>query len=337
MRRPSPSSNVLPVQIVIYPGFKSMEAVGPINVLTYANRHLEERGDPRRYDITLTAPTQGMIPSDTLIALEAAAPLPDTPCATVMVTGAPDIETALCNHPEIVGWCRDHAPAASRFAAFCSGSFFLAASGHLAGRRATTHWSVAALLRRRFPDVQVEPDAIFIQDGNLWTSAGVSAAIDLTLAFVEQDFGHDLALSVARDLVIYLKRPGGQSQFSAALTSQMTSSTGIRDIQTWVFGNLDHPLTADALAKRSGMSVRNFSRLFQKETGLTPAQFVESARCEKAVSLLLDTSLPMKSIAFEAGFASDEQMRKVFTRRFSLTPKQYRERFSTSGNTGTRG
>jgi len=321
---------IQPVDIVIYPGFKSMEAAGPINVFTYANRHLEDRGDPRSYAIRLAAPKPGMIPSDTLIALEATSPLPAGPCATVMITGAPDIEAALKTYPEIVEWCRRVAPETSRFAALCSGSFFLAASGQLAGRRATTHWSVADLLGRRFPDIQVEPDAIFVKDGNLWTSAGVSAAVDLALAFVEQDFGRDLALSVARDLVIYLKRPGGQSQFSTALTSQMTSSSDIRDVQSWVFGNLDQSMTVDALAKQAGMSVRNFTRLFQRETGTTPAQFVESARCEKAVSLLLDTSLPMKAVAHEAGFPSDEQMRKVFARRFSLTPKQYRDRFSRS-------
>jgi len=320
----------LPVHIIIYPGFKSMEAVGPINVLSYANRHLESRGDPRRYKITLAAPDPGSIPSDTLISLDASCALPSASCSTVMVTGAPDIETALQSQPEIIQWSRETAPKTDRFAALCSGSFFLAASGHLDGRRAATHWSVAGLLQKRFPEVRVEPDAIFVQDDNLWTSAGVSAAIDLTLAFVEQDFGHDLALSVARDLVIYLKRPGGQSQFSAALNSQMTSSSDIRDLQTWVYGNLEKPLTAGVLAKHSGMSVRNFTRLFHKETGMTPAQFVESARCETAVNLLLETSLPLKTIAYEAGFPSDEQMRKVFSRRFSLTPRDYRARFSTS-------
>jgi transcriptional regulator GlxA family with amidase domain len=209
------------VDILIYPGFKSMEAVGPVSVFTYANRHLERRSDPRRYDIRVVAPEPGMIPSDTLLSLEATTRLSvDDASDTVLIAGAPDIERALDEMPMIVDWCRVSSSRISRLAALCSGSFFLAASGALDGKRTTTHWSVAALLQHRFPRVHVDADAIFIQDGNLWTSAGVTAAIDLALAFVEQDFGRDLALEVARDLVIFLKRPGGQSQFSTVLTSQ---------------------------------------------------------------------------------------------------------------------
>ncbi|WEX85732.1 GlxA family transcriptional regulator [Sinorhizobium garamanticum] len=319
------------IDVVIYPGFKSMEAVGPVNVFTYANRHLERRGDPRRYDIRITAPDPGMIPSDTLLSLEATAKLAaDDVADTVMITGAPDIERALDETPMIVDWCRANSGKIPRLAALCSGSFFLAASGALDGRRATTHWSVATLLQQRFPRVQVAADAIFIQDGNLWTSAGVSAAIDLALAFVEHDFGRDLALEVARDLVIFLKRPGGQSQFSTTLTSQMTTSPSVRELQSWVLANLGNPIKVDDLARRAGMSVRNFARLFQKETHTTPAEFIEIARCERAMGLLLDTNLPMKTIAFRCGFPSDEQMRKVFQRRFSLTPREYRERFKTT-------
>ncbi len=178
------------VHVVIYPGFKSMEAVGPVNVLSYANRHLAARGDPRRYDITLAAPEPGAIPSDTLISLEAG-PLPEGPLATVMVAGALDIQAALARETGLVDWCRRRAFEAERFAALCSGSFFLAAAGVLDGRRAATHWSVAELLQRRFPKVRVDADAIFVQDGSLWTSAGVTAAIDLALAFVEQDNAGD--------------------------------------------------------------------------------------------------------------------------------------------------
>lgn len=315
--------------IVIYPGFKSMEAVGPVNVLTYANRHLAARGDPRRYDIVLVAPEPGAIPSDTLISLEAG-PLPEGPLATVMVAGALDIQAALAREAGLVEWCRRRAFEAERFAALCSGSFFLAAAGVLDGRRAATHWSVADLLQRRFPKVRVDADAIFVQDGSLWTSAGVTAAIDLALAFVEQDFGRDLALAVARDLVIYLKRPGGQSQFSAALTSQMRGPRGMRDIQSWLLANLDRPLRIPDMAACAGMSPRNFTRLFAAELGTTPASYLESARCERAKALLLDSDLPLKAVAFRCGFTSDEQLRKAFLRRFSLTPRDYRDRFRTT-------
>ncbi len=317
------------VHVVIYPGFKSMEAVGPVNVLSYANRHLAARGDPRRYDIVLAARQPGIVPSDTLISLEAG-PLPEGPLATVMVAGALDIQAALAREAGLVEWCRRRAFEAERFAALCSGSFFVAAAGVLDGRCAATHWSVAELLQSRFPKVRVDADAIFVQDGSLWTSAGVTAAIDLALAFVEQDFGRDLALAVARDLVIYLKPPGGQSQFSAALTSQMRGPPGMRDIQAWLLANLDRPLRIPDMAARAGMSPRNFTRLFAAELGTTPASYLEGVRCERAKALLLDCDLPLKAIAFRCGFTSDEQLRKAFLRRFSLTPRDYRDRFRTT-------
>lgn len=317
------------VHMVIYPGFKSMEAVGPVNVFSYANRHLAARGDPRRYDIVLAAPRPGAIPSDTPILLDAG-PLPEGPLATVMVAGALDIQAALARESALVDWCRRRAFQAERFAALCSGSFFLAAAGLLDHRRAATHWSVAGLLQRSFPAVRVDADAIFVQDGSLWTSAGVTAAIDLALAFVEQDFGRDLALAVARDLVIYLKRPGGQSQFSAALTGQMIGPPGMRDIRSWLLANLDRPLRIPDMAARAGMSPRNFTRLFAAELGTTPASYLESLRCERAKALLLDSDLPLKVVAFRCGFTSDQQLRKAFLRRFALTPRDYRERFRTA-------
>lgn len=319
------------IHLVIYPGFKSMEAIGPINVFSYANRHLAALGDPRRYQIQLVAPQPGAIPSDTLIALSTTATLPQHEALdTVLITGSPEIESAVAQETALVQWCQRRAADARRFAALCSGSFFLAAAGALNGRRATTHWSVAALLKRHYPEVRVDADAIFVQDGNLWTSAGVTAAIDLSLAFVEQDFGRNLALAVARDLVIYLKRPGGQSQFSTLLDSQTHATPEIRDVQTWIMSNLDKPLQVEDMAERAGMSVRNFTRLFKQETGMPPANYIANARCERAATLLLDSDLPLKTIAFRSGFPSDEQMRKVFVRRFSLTPRAYRARFATS-------
>lgn len=321
----------LPIHLVIYPGFKLMEAAGPLSVLSNANRHLAARGDPRRYAVTLTAPEPGPVPSDSGVALDASASLPQTGALeTVVVSGAAEIETALVAQPALVDWCRRRAGEARRFAALCTGSFFLAEAGLLHGRRAATHWNFADRLQARFAGVRVDADAIFVQDGNLWTSAGVTAAIDLTLAFVEQDFGRDLALEVARDLVIYLKRPGGQSQFSAALTSQMSGAPGMRDMQGWILANLEKPLKLADMAARAGMSPRNFSRAFSADTGTTPNAWLENARCERAKALLLDTEMPMKSVAFRAGFTSDEQMRKVFTRRFSLTPKEYRARFQSA-------
>ncbi|HDR9759637.1 TPA: GlxA family transcriptional regulator [Burkholderia cepacia] len=330
-QRSAGSASTHPVHLVIYPGFKLMEAVGPVSVLSYANRHLAAQGDTRRYAINLVAPTPGAISSDTLISLDVSAGLPeDEALSTVLIAGALDIESAVARETALVDWVRRRSIAARRFAALCSGSFFLATAGVLSGRRAATHWSVATLLQQRFPSVEVDADAIFIQEDNIWTSAGVTAAIDLTLAFVEQDFGRNLALAVARDLVIYLKRPGGQSQFSDVLNSQMTAAPEIRDVQTWVSSNLSKPLQLEDMAEKAGMSVRNFTRLFKEEVGMPPTHYLVRARCERAATLLLDSDLPLKTIASRVGFPTEEQMRKVFVRHFSLTPRAYRARFSTT-------
>ncbi|MBT9385254.1 DJ-1/PfpI family protein [Pseudooceanicola sp. CBS1P-1] len=327
----TPTSGLRTVQIVIYPGFKCLEAVGPVNVFTAANRALAAADHPARYAVELVAPTPGPVPSESFLTLTAERALEDCrPEDTVMIAGALEIEAALAANPRIVDWCRRHGGRAARFASLCTGTFFLAEAGLLDGCRATTHWSVAERLRTTYPDIRVEADAIFLRAGNLYTSAGVTAAIDLALAFVEQDFGRDLALSVARDMVIYLKRPGGQSQFSAALTGQAQARAGMADIRTWIQANLDSKLQTGDLARRAGMSERNFVRQFTRDVGQNPSDFVMNARCERATTLLLETSLPVKTIAHRVGFSSDDQMRKVFNRKFSLTPRGYRERFSTS-------
>lgn len=319
------------VHLVIYPGFKLMEAAGPLSVFTYANQRLAERGEAYRYRVTLVAPQAGAIPSDTHVCLEAEGSLPESaPLCTVMIAGAVDIEKALDREPELVEWCRRRSGDAQRFAALCTGSFFLAKAGLLDQRRAATHWHYAPLLQERFPALEVDADAIFVQDGPFWSCAGVTAAIDLALAFVEQDTGRDLALAVARDLVVYLKRPGGQSQFSAALTGQMTGSPSMRELQIWITSHLDKPLKLADMAAKAGMSPRHLSRTFLDELGMTPSAWLENARCERAKTLLLDTELPMKSIAWRVGFSSDEQMRKVFSRRYALTPTAYRARFKTA-------
>ncbi|ATG48917.1 AraC family transcriptional regulator [Celeribacter ethanolicus] len=330
MRHPVTSTRIR-VDLVIYPGFKCMEAVGPMNVFTAANRYLAAAEHPARYDARLVTPTPGPVCSETLLSLQAEVALAEcVPEDTVMIAGALDIERALADTPEIVDWCRRYAPESRRFASLCTGTFFLAEAGLLDGRKATTHWSVADLLQHRYPKISVDADAIFLNEGNLYTSAGVTAAIDLALAFVEQDFGRDLALSVARDMVMYLKRPGGQSQFSSLLTGQMSNRAGMADIRTWIHGNLDQKIVTLDLARRAGMSERNFVRHFTREIGRSPMEYLINARCERATALLLETDLPLKTIAHQVGFSSDDQMRKVFVRKFSLTPREYRERFKSA-------
>lgn len=255
----------------------------------------------------------------------------EAPLGTVFILGAQEIETVLTREAELVALCRRRAFEAERFAALCTGSFILAAAGLLDGRKAGTHWNYAARLQALFPEIDVDADAIFVQDGRLWTSAGVTAAIDLTLAVVEQDFGRDIALRVARDMVMYLKRPGGQSQFSTMLTGQLNSSSGMRDIRTWLGIRFDQLMSLDDIAAQARMSVRSFTRAFAAECGVTPMAYLEGLRCDRAKTLLLDTDLPMKTVAFRSGFSSDEQMRKMFRRRFALSPGDYRAGFKTAG------
>ena len=318
-------SNLHRVDIVIYPGFQSLDALGAITVLSYANRQLERRGNPKRYDVQLVSLTKGMVPSDTGIGLEAGRSLSKNYLPhTAVIVGTDDIELALRHFSRIVEWCAWAAPRVRRIAALYSGCFFLAEAGLLDGQKATTHWSIAHLLKTKYPQIDVEDDAIFTCTGNLWTSAGVTSAVDLTLTFVEEDCGRQIALDVARDMVVFTKRSGGQSQCSTNLISQQTKPAHMRDLQNWVLEKLDSKISVEEMAKHTGMSTRHFARTFRENTGLTPSQFVEGARLEKALGLLEDSNLPLKTIAFHCGFGSDEQMRKVFKKRLSITAREYR-------------
>lgn len=319
------------VDIIVYSGFKALEAIGPLKVFDYTNNCLQQRNLAGGYEVAIASTRTGMILSDTLMSLHATKAistlaLPDL----ALIVGAHDIEKALQDSPEIVEWVVNAAPRMHRLAALCTGSFFLAEGGALNGRRATTHWSFAERLRKKYPEVKVDADAIFIREGNIWTSAGVTAGMDLALAIVEEDFGRDIALEVARDLVIYLKRPGGQSQFSVHLSSQMTTHPTIRELQNWIMAHLDDELNTPKLAARVAMSERNFTRVFHRETAESPADFIERARFEVARRLLEQNKSPLKLIALKTGFRTEEKMRRVFQKKIGVTPKVYRERFSTT-------
>lgn len=330
--KPLKESTPRTVDIIVYPGFKALEAVGPLSVFEYANLHLKRRGQAPGYDVRIASTATGQVPSDTLMSLQATKALhtyalPDD----AIIVGTREIGAALAAAPGLVEWVAAAAPRMQRLAALCSGAFFLAAAGILDGKRATTHWSAAEALERQFPAVSVDVDAIFVRAGNLWTSAGVTAGIDLALAFVEEDFGRALALEVATEMVVYLKRPGGQSQFSTHLLSQKTTQPGIRGIQDWILANLQEKITIAALATQAHMSVRNFTRVFHQEAGMSTLEFVEAARFERACQLLADVDLPLKAVAARSGFAGEAGLRRVFQRRLGITPRSYRERFATTG------
>lgn len=318
----------LTVDIVIYDGFKALEAIGALSVFNYANTHMQRRGLDGRYDVKLVAAQAGDIMSDIGVPLHAPKSLDIlTIPHTAIIVGAWDIESALDKAPEVVHWIGAAAARLKRTAALCSGAFFLAEADLLDGKRATTHWAVADVLKARHPRVRVDADCIFIREGSIWTSAGVTAGIDLALALVEEDVGLDIALDVARDLVVYLKRPGGQSQFSSHLASQTTRHPSVRELQSWILANIDKDIGPTDMAQRLSMSVRTFNRRFKRETGTTPTEFLRRARIEAARRMLEEGELPAKTIAARAGFTTYEALRNGFQNVLGVTPLEYRERF----------
>lgn len=304
--------------IVAFPGVQSLDVTGPTEVFAAAGGHRVE----------LAAPIAGPVRSSSGLGLVAEHAVADVrgPVDTLVVAGGPGTRAA-ARDPEVVTAVGRLAARSRRVASVCTGAFVLAASGLLDGRRATTHWASCDLLARLHPAVSVEPDAIFVRDGDLWTSAGVTAGIDLALAMVEQDLGRAAALRVARQLVVFLKRPGGQSQFSAQLAGQFSDQAAVRDLQAWIVDHLAEPLTVERLAARAVMSPRHFARVFRRDTGVTPARFVERARVEAARRALEDTNQSVDAIATTCGFGTAETMRRTFLRTLRASPREYRNRF----------
>jgi len=245
---------------------------------------------------------------------------------TLIVTGT-DTPADATRDADLVAWLAEEAPRIRRVVGLCTGTFVLAAAGLLDGRSATTHWLFCDELTRQFPRIRVEREPIYVRDGAVYTSAGATAGLDLALAFVEQDVGRRLALSVARRLVFFLKRPGGQAQFSVQLSAQIAEREPLRDLQAWIADHPDADLSVDALAHRAAMSPRNFCRVFVRQVGMTPGRFVERVRVEAARRLLEDTSRGVPEVAAACGFGSTETMRIAFRRTLGVSPKVYRSRF----------
>ncbi|CAE6866996.1 GlxA family transcriptional regulator [Paraburkholderia domus] len=262
--------------------------------------------------------------------------LDDQSIDTLIVPGVP-IDEHCTLQPELVAWIRRRAPQARRVCSVCTGAFYLAAAGLLDGRRATTHWRDAPLLARRFPNVQVDADPIFIRDVSrgeegrvVWTSAGVTAGIDLALALIEEDVGHAVAMQAARRLVVFMKRPGGQSQFSAALAAQASAGGPFEALHSWMASHLRDDLSVERLAERAQMSPRTFARRYVDEVGRTPAKTVSALRLEAAARALAESYRPLKRIALDCGFGSEQNLRRAFVRRFGVLPLEYRERFESA-------
>ena len=322
----TPASGRL-VEAVVFPAVQMLDVTGPLQVFATANDITVERGHAPPYRVRVVAEAGRAVTASSGVAL-ATEPLGPAGEAldTLLIAGGQGVQAAAAN-PALVDWVRARGQAARRTASVCTGAFLLAATGMLDGRRAATHWSVCADLAGRYPAVHVERDPIFVQDGPVWTSAGITAGIDLALALVEEDLGHDMALAVARYLVVFLKRPGGQAQFSTALSLQ--SAEGRFDaLHSWIVAHLTHDLALPELAAQAGMSERSFSRNYLDATGVTPARAVERLRVEAARGLLSETRLLMKRVAQQCGFGSEETMRRSFLRLLDVSPQDYRTRFS---------
>jgi transcriptional regulator GlxA family with amidase domain len=314
------------IEMVAFDAVQLLDVTGPLQVFATANETVARAGGEHPYAIRIVARQAPHVTASAGIVL-ATQPLspPRTPVDTLIVAGGPGVKAAAADS-ELVAWVTARAAAARRTASVCTGAYLLAATGLLDGRRAATHWSVCDDLARCFPAVRVEPDPIFVRDGPVWTSAGVTAGIDLALALLEEDLGRDLALAVARYLVVFLKRPGGQAQFSAALSLQAAEAP-FGKLHAWIDANLARDLSLPTLAVQAGMSERSFSRRYLEATGLTPARSVERLRVEAARRLLADTRTPIKRVARQCGFGTEETMRRSFLRLLSTSPQDYRARF----------
>ena len=315
------------IHVLAFENAQVLDVTGPLQVFASANDLARQRGLPLPYAVNVIATQAGPVRTSAGLAL-LAEPLPaiDQPCDTLIIAGGWGVY-GVAEDPTLVQWVRDKSRHTRRMASVCTGAFLLAASGLLDGCRVATHWTRCEELARKFPALTVEANPIFIQQGAVWTSAGVTAGIDLCLALVEDDLGRAIALEVARHLVVFLKRPGGQSQFSVTLSLQKSDSR-FAELHAWIADNLTLELSIATLAAQAGMSERSFVRHYRTETGQTPARAEELIRVENARRQLADSTTSIKRIAMQCGFGCEETLRRSFLRALSVTPQAYRERFS---------
>lgn len=319
------------VALLAYPLVDAVDVAGPSEVFAAARRAVAETGGPgdSGYSLEiLTTLRELAVETDSGIGLLAHRSYLGHrgPIDTLIVAGGQGAEEAAKDRA-MLRWLRRMAPRVRRLGSICTGAFVLAAAGLLDGRRVTTHWRYCQRLAAAYPRVKVDPEPIFVRDGSVYTSAGVTAGMDLALALVEADFGRAAALWIARLLVLFARRPGGQSQFSILLDLQEADREPLRDLQAWIAEHLDQDLSVERLAERVHMSARNFARVFSRQTGWTPARFVERLRVESARRRLEESSAGLARVARECGFGSPDSLRRSFLRVLRVTPADYRQRF----------
>jgi transcriptional regulator GlxA family with amidase domain len=330
MTRASAGIRTRRIVMLAFPDAQIIDITGPLEVFGRAARLLsDERGwRVPAYTVEIMATKAGTFATSSGIRLIADRSIANVrgPIDTLLVAGGRGTTDALRDR-SLIEWLRRIARRTRRLCSVCTGAFLLAEAGLLDGLSATTHWRQCARLAAQYPAVSVETDPIFVRAGKIFTSAGVTAGIDLALALLEDDHGRDVALAVARELVMFLRRPGGQSQFSVQLSTQQADREPIRDLQRWINDHLGADLSVEALARRTAMSPRNFARVFAREVGVTPGEFVESLRVEAARRRLEESGDGVDSIASECGFGTRESMRRAFIRTLHVPPSAYRSRF----------
>jgi transcriptional regulator GlxA family with amidase domain len=317
------------IGIVAFDGVQALDVTGPGDVFSLANEVLARK--PAAYEVALLGVKKGRITTQSGIALYANASLAQSGLLdTIIVPGGVGVRLHSEVRTTLARWLRANALRMRRVASVCTGIYALADSGLLDGRSATTHWRFARHIQELRPRINVDADAIFIKDGKYYTSAGITAGIDLCLAFIEEDFGRELAMHVAREMVVYLRRSGGQLQYSAPLHLQVQAKAGFDDIAQWIRGHLNEDLTVEAISEHANLSPRHFTRKFKAEFGITPADFVEELRLDEARWLLVNASDAVEKVAKDVGYSNDETFRRAFARRFGVVPSDYRNRFGVS-------
>jgi transcriptional regulator GlxA family with amidase domain len=330
----APSDRTRTVAVLAFPGVQVLDVVGPLEVFGRTSRWLtDERRRPRpAYRAMVLGTCSGPLVTSSGFAIVAELALGDAPrdIDTLLVAGGQGVQ-ALLDDQELHAGLRAAHRRVRRFGSVCTGALLLARAGLLDGRRATTHWGYCARLAAEHPRVRVEPDRIFVEDGGLYTSAGVTAGMDLALALVEEDHGRDVALAVARELVLFVRRPGGQSQFSAQLKAQLAERDALRELQAFAVEHPEADLSVPSLARRAAMSPRHFARVFAREVGVTPARWIEAVRVEAARRRMEDGRAGVEAVAAACGFGTAEALRRAFHRRMGVPSGEYRRRFGTEG------
>jgi transcriptional regulator GlxA family with amidase domain len=321
------------VVVLAFEGVQLLDVAGPVQTFASANEMAKD-SSTNPYRIHVVSLRGGVVCTSAglpLLTQRIGRTIDKSRIDTLIIPGGPGVHRAL-KDPALIAWVRKKFAVARRIASVCTGAFLLAETSLLDGRRATTHWKSCVPLQQTHPEIRVDPDPIYVREGRIWTSAGVTAGIDLSLALIEEDLGRKVAMQVARHLVVFLKRPGGQSQFSAPLEAQAAAADGnapnhFAPLHGWIAEHLAGDLRVGRLAEQAGMSPRTFARIYAAKMGITPARMVEKIRVEAVRRVLEETDMPIKRIAAECGFGQEERLRRAFARQVGTTPAEYRARF----------